>query len=871
MRARPSSTYRVQLHPGFTLKDALGIVPYLADLGISWLYCSPLLMSRPGSEHGYDVVDPTRIDPELGTEADLKRLVLALHERGLGLLLDIVPNHMGVHETNSWWMDVLEQGPASPYARFFDIDWAAGGGKILLPVLGADLPEVLAAHELTVEWDRDRAWLRYYDNRFPLRLPITAGPLAPGPLEAHEGAELLEAQAYRLMRWSAKRPLNYRRFFEINDLVGLRIEDPVVFEAVHGTLFEWIARGWVHGLRIDHPDGLRDPVAYLRALDNAASCALIQAHGSDPAQPEDEKLYIVVEKILTGAEILRSDWPVHGSTGYEQLNRIAGLFVHTPGAEQLVRGYAEFTGQHLAYEEVAYLSKKQVVAERFSVELSRIVMQIQQILHRAAAVPTFSPSQISHAVLEIVANFPVYRSYATQKQDTLDPADREVIERAIRRAEKRSPALPNPLWAFLCSILLLEPPLAHSTEGRAVSCEVLLRLQQLTGPAAAKGVEDTALYRYVPLACQNEVGGEPGPSGQDVAEFHASNEQRARRWPYALTATSTHDTKRSEDVRTRIAALSELPEAWLRAIDSFSALNRRHKTLLNGELAPSASDEYLLYQTLLGIWQPDGTRPSADFGQRLRAYLSKAAREARLNTSWTEPNEAYEAALDTFTQRLLDEPHSEQFLKEFNEFALPIVHAARFSSLSQTLLKIGCPGVPDFYQGSELWDLSLVDPDNRRPVDFETRRMLLAELTSMVAREAPSLGAPLAERLGDGSLKLHVTTCGLHLRKRRERLFASGAYLPLSVEGTSAERVIAFARVLGNEASVFVAGRFFVGLHGNVTGTAWEATRLVLPEGLPRGEYRDVLTQNSHSLRTSSLELSGVFGVLPCAVLERLE
>ncbi len=404
----PGSTYRVQLHAGFTLRDALEAVPYLAALGIEWLYCSPLFMSRPGSEHGYDVVDPTRIDPELGKERDLERLVERLHEHGLGLLLDIVPNHMGTHDTNSWWVDVLEHGPESPYARFFDIDWKAGGGKVLLPVLGSDVAEVVEAGELSVERDQDRYWLRYYENRFPLRLPEGASTKPLGALEPETALALLETQAYRLMRWSARKALNYRRFFEINELIGLRVEDPVVFESVHATLFEWLARGWVSGVRVDHPDGLRDPAAYLRALHHATSSALEQAPA---ARAGERKPYILVEKILSHGESLRPDWPVQGTTGYEQLNAILGVLIDSPGAASIEQTYRDFTGVSSAFWRVAYDSKKQVLRERFSVEVGRIAAQVLAIAALTHGETRYSLAQVSAAIEEAVACFPVYRTY----------------------------------------------------------------------------------------------------------------------------------------------------------------------------------------------------------------------------------------------------------------------------------------------------------------------------------------------------------------------------------------------------------------------------------------------------------------------------
>jgi (1->4)-alpha-D-glucan 1-alpha-D-glucosylmutase len=529
-------------------------VPYLAELGIDWLYCAPLFMSRPGSEHGYDVVDPTRIDPELGSERDLERLVERLHEHGLGLLLDIVPNHMGTHDTNSWWVDVLEHGPDSPYARFFDIDWKAGSGKVLLPVLGSELAEVIEAGELSVERDRERYWLRYFENRFPLRIAEGTTPQL-GPLDIARGVPLLDAQAYGLMRWSAKKALNYRRFFEINELIGLRVEDPVVFDSVHATLFEWLARGWVSGVRVDHPDGLREPAAYLRALHDATASALVRA----PTPPaEERKPYIVVEKILSHGESLRPDWPIQGTTGYEQLNSIMGVLIHSPGAASVDQTYRDFTGQSEPFSRVAYDSKKQVLLERFSVEVGRIAAQVLAISALTHGEARYSLAQIKDALVEVFALFPVYRTYFSAKDDGVSPADAAIIQRTIEQAQERASELPKDLFSLIEHILLLAAPVVDDAS-RSLCREIVLRFQQLTGPAAAKGVEDTALYRYVPLVCQNEVAGEPRASGVEVTDFHRANVERAACWPHALTATSTHDTKRSEDV---LACVISTPFGW---------------------------------------------------------------------------------------------------------------------------------------------------------------------------------------------------------------------------------------------------------------------------------------------------------------------
>ncbi len=856
----PVSTYRLQLHSGFGFRDACAIVDYLHDLGIEHLYTSPLLMARAGSTHGYDVVDPSRHNPELGTAEQFEELQQALHRYGMGLLVDIVPNHMAADVSNPWWLDVLRHGRDSKYATYFDIDWEGGSGKLLLPVLGDEPEAVLERGELRVARDDGGFWLEYFELRLPLRgdeAELTRLLASP---DSASLAAVLQEQPYRLRRWNGPQPLNYRRFFTISELAGVRVEEPQVFADSHALILRWVGEEKVTGLRIDHPDGLRDPLGYLQSLQQAVG----QALNSNAERP----LYVVVEKILTGGEGLREDWPVHGATGYHHLNVLGGVFVDQSGGSALRSFYERFIKRRQRFIEVVRECKRLVLDSSLRPELEGLT---RRLLALAPPDEDGQPPReeiVLEALREVIACFPAYRSYVRPNDDRVGEEDRRLIETALEQASALAPELPAATWEILRGALLLEPP-HFGGERLAEAREFVLRFQQLSGPGAAKGVEDTAYYRYAPLLSLNEVGGEPDEFGLTVDAFHERNASRFRRVPHALNTTSTHDTKRSMDVRCRINALSEIPDDWAAAVERWHELNREVRSAEAAIAAPSLNDEYLLYQTLLGAWPLEGWRAAAgeEFRTRIRDYMLKAIREAKWHTRWSEPNPEYERAVTDFVDALLDAGQSQEFLRTFEEFQRPISRAAMWSSLSQIVLKVTSPGVPDFYQGNELWDYSLVDPDNRRPVDYARRQHLLATLGT--ASDLPEW----IERIEDGRLKLWVTRQCLHLRRRRSAVFAEGGYHPAVAEGERADQLIAAGRAHETGAVLAVVGRFFLRFaDGAVTGSPWQATTVVVPPELHAGSYEDVLSGKIHELSPGQPKpVSELFQTLPLVLLERVE
>ena len=831
-RRVPRATYRVQLHRGFRFADAIRLVPYLARLGVSHLYASPFLKARPGSTHGYDVVDHNAVNPEIGSEQELEKLLEALKRHGMGLVMDLVPNHMGVlHADNAWWLDVLEKGRASPYARFFDIDWSRG--KLLLPVLGKHYGEALAAGEL--ELSRDGRSIRYFDHRFPLNRESAKG-LKPtkDPLALHR---LLERQHYRLAYWRvASDEINYRRFFEITDLAGVRVEDPAVFEATHALAGRLAARGGVDGVRIDHPDGLADPREYLERLGRLFPRA-----------------WIVVEKILADYEALPEDWPVHGTTGYRFANVLTGLFVDAAAESRFDRIYHRFTGERQSFERVAYESRLLIMGTTLAAELHMLANRLARIADGNRSTRDYTASGLRRALAEIAARFPVYRTYITR--NGISESDRRYIDWAVRAAQRASQLADPSVFDFVRSVLTLEaaPPAGAR---RREMLGFAMRFQQFTAPVVAKGVEDTAFYRYNRLIALNEVGGNPRLFGLSLKAFHAASEDRARRWPHTMLGSSTHDTKRSEDVRARLAVLSEFASGWRMALRRWSVMNRSRRTEVNGEPAPSAADEYHYYQALVGIWP--GASPEA-LAARLKAYILKAAREAKLRTSWINPDADYESALERFVGESLQ---NSLFLKDVGDTVERISRLGLLAGLSQALLKVASPGVPDYYQGCELWDFSLVDPDNRRPVDYGLRKKLLQEMEA----SAPSPEA-LLEELPDGRAKLHVIRKGLALRARQPAPFHGGQYLPLYADAGREENVCAFALHGGGTTIVAVAPRLFSRLMEGralapLGAAAWGESALAL-----EGRFENVLTGERHEARDGRIPLAQLLRRFPVALL----
>ena len=801
----PDATYRLQFHKGFRFADAIRLIPYLARLGISHLYASPFLKARPGSMHGYDVIDHNAVNPEIGTEAELRKLIEALREHGMGLVPDLVPNHMGVlHADNAWWLDVLEKGRASSYARYFDIDWSRG--KLLLPVLGKHYGEALEAGELKLENKGGRWSVRYFDHRFPLNAKSTRA-LKPGamkdPLALHR---LLEQQHYRLAYWRvASDEINYRRFFEITDLAGVRVEDRTVFEATHALICRLAKRGGIDGLRIDHPDGLADPREYLERLNEAF------------VRP-----WIVVEKILAEYEHLPADWPVHGTTGYRYANLLTGVYIDQTAESHFDRIYQRFTGERASFAEASIASRYLIMNTTLAAELHMLSNWLARIAQGNRFTRDHTASGLRKALAEIAARFPVYRTYVGARG--VSATDRKWIDWAVKAAKRASRIADPSVFDFVHGVLTLDaaPPAGLR---RQEMLRFAMRYQQFTAPVVAKGDEDTAFYRYNRLIALNEVGGHPAHYGLSLKAFHAAAERRARERPYTMLASSTHDTKRSEDARARLAVLSELSSSWRLWLRRWSVINRSHRTEVHGESAPSRVDEYHFYQALIAIWPAEA--------ERLKTYMLKAAREAKLRTSWINPDGDYEAALERFVTESLA---NALFQKELAEAMPRIAHLGFLVSLSQALLKVASPGVPDYYQGTELIDLSLVDPDNRRPIDFGARHRLLAEL-GKGARQPAALLADLA----DGRAKLHVIRQGLAVRKAHAALFHGGEYRALYADGGYEEQLIAFSLHAGEATVVALAPRLFARRLGDAAapvGAYWGEARLSLPEG----EYEDAIS-----------------------------
>jgi (1->4)-alpha-D-glucan 1-alpha-D-glucosylmutase len=813
--AAPIATYRLQFHKGFKFGDATRLVPYLARLGISHIYASPFLKARPGSTHGYDVVDHSQVNPEIGTQSELKKLLDALKKHDMGMVVDLVPNHMGVlHADNPWWLEVLEKGPGSRYARFFDIDWSPG--KLLLPVLGKHYGEAL--DELKVERAGGKWYVRYFDHRFPLRQKTLKPP--KDSLELHR---LLETQHYRLAYWRvASDEINYRRFFEITDLAGLRAEDPEVFAATHAFVAGLAKRGGIDGLRVDHPDGLADPRQYFERLGRLFP-----------------RRWIVVEKILADHEKLPGDWPVHGETGYRFANLLTGLFIDAAAESRFDRIYRRFTGERRSFDEIARESRILIMATTLYAELHLLANRLARIAAGNRYTRDYTASVLRKTLLEIAARFPVYRTYVSPRG--VSEADRRVIESAVNAAKRATRAADPSVFDFVRSILLLEIPSAG--ERRDEILRFAMRFQQFTAPVVAKGIEDTAFYRYTRLVALNEVGGNPARFGFSLAEFHAAAEERARRWPSTMLGSSTHDTKRSEDVRARLGVLSELASVWRMTLRRWSLMNR-------GGI--SRSDEYHFYQALVGIW-PGEVAPGLT--ERLKAYMLKAAREAKERTSWINPDLEYEQALERFVVQSLENP---VFVSDVADMVTRVARPGLLVGLSQALLKVASPGVPDYYQGTEIWDFSLVDPDNRRPVDYELRRKLLGSEDEELLRDLP-----------DGRAKMHVIRKGLEVRRKYPALFQGAKYTPLYANGGREDNIVAFSLSDSTHSVVAVAPRLFARLMDGddlaPLGTkAWGEVRLPID-----GEYMNVLTDERQEGRAGHVSVAQLLATFPVALLVR--
>ena len=810
------ATYRVQLHKDFDLDAAAAIVPYLAELGISHLYCSPYLQSRAGSTHGYDVVDHGRINDELGGAPAHERLVRALNDHDMGHILDVVPNHMTVIDrANEWWWDVLRHGPRSRYAAYFDIDWDPPESKlkrtILIPILGDHYGRVLDAGDITVERDGDEILVRYFEHVLPLD-PATLGSASLEGVNADTSLlhEVLERQHYRLAYWrTAGEELNYRRFFSINDLAALRMDNPNVFDDVHRLVVDLVRDGRLDGLRIDHIDGLRDPEGYLSQVRSWA--------------PDT---YIVVEKILEPGEDLRTEWPIEGTTGYDFLNHVSAAFIDGSNERAFTELYNDFVSEDVDIRQLRRDKKVFLMKTELATDIERLTELFASVCEGNREFRDFTRHEMRTALRETIAWFPVYRTYVNAATGYKTEQDVAYVREATKLAAEHRPQIDESLLGFLSDILLL------NVEGENAN-ELAMRFQQTTGPVMAKGVEDTTLYIYNRFVAANEVGGDPAGFGSSISELHDSLTKAQRERPLAMLATSTHDTKRSEDVRARLALLSEMPDRWGQAVVRWRELNERYRR----DGWPDRNMEYLLYQTLVGAW------PLSP--ERALAYIEKAAREAKVHTSWTDPDERYESALRDFVSAILDDA---RFTEDLAAFCELLVVPGRVTSLAQTLVKLTAPGVPDIYQGTETWDLSLVDPDNRRPVDHAGLNQIVQSLNSADdARARDESGGP----------KLFVIKKALEVRRRFPEAFGQGsAYRALSASGTKKDHVIAFAR---SERIVAVVPRLVWSL-----GDDWDDTELRLPEG----RWHDAFSGDTFE---DMATLSSLTERLPVALLVRLD
>ena len=914
----PSATYRLQLNKDCRFADARKILDYLHELGISDVYLSPILASRKGSDHGYDVVDPTRINPDLGSEEEFAALQAELQSHGMGLLLDTVPNHMAASAENPWWMDVLENGTQSAFAAFFDIEWHPHArsldGRILLPVLGRPFGEALDSSEIKLVHHEGRFFIQYYESLFPLaprsyhailnhradRLKELLGEDSPAyheysgilasalelaradrraadtaaerrlrfesardrlkalssgneevtrflqenitEINGREGdagsfgelQRLLAEQNYKLAFWqNLNESINYRRFFTIADLVGVRVEDPLVFEATHGYILRLVSKNPFAGLRVDHIDGLRDPLAYLNKLQERL--ASNEGHIGTPS-------YVLVEKILARHEDLPQDWPVSGTTGYDYVNEANGIFVDPDGARRIEDIYSAFIGRQQDFAEVLYQKKMLVMNTLLGVEMRTLGRQLAELAAQDRYARELDRDSLIDALIEVTACLSVYRTYIRNMD--VPPRASAYIEEAVTAARARFPHLSPGYFNFVREVLLLLNPPHVLPDQRETRLAFVMRWQQFTGPIVAKGFEDTALYVYHPLLSLNEVGGNPRPSkAASREEFFTFLEGRRASWPGTLDATSTHDTKRSEDIRARINVLSEMPSEWQEHLEHWAKLNAKHKDHPGSQPAPDRNEEYFLYQTLLGVW-PFEQENCDTLLKRVQDHLIKATREAMVHTRWTRPNQQHEDALQKFADRILS-PQNGEFVDDFRRFHKQVAYFGMVNGLSQALLKITVPGVADFYQGSELWDLRLVDPDNRNRVDFARREAALKGIISAEAANPHAAVRDLVDHWHDGRIKLFLIWKALRFRRNHADLFHEGEFLPLQAAGCHAKNIVAFLRTTPTATVLVAVPRWTSQIpaepNRETANIDWCDTRLVLSADSP-GHWNSILT-----------------------------
>ncbi len=942
----PGCTYRLQFNRWFTFSQAREIMPYLHALGVTDVYASPYSQASAESLHGYDITDHNKLNAAIGSRADYDSWIEELHAHSMGQVLDFVPNHVGIAESlNAWWMDVLENGPSSRYAPYFDIDWHPLKfdlrDKVLLPILSDQYGRVLERGELQLRFEEGTFYLLYGERRLPIApgtyryvLQIALENLAehkeedfyaelqsiltaleylpkrtetdpkriaerirekevikrrlerrcaeapqvqraiekalaqingkPGDPRSFDALdELLNAQSYRLAFWRvAAEEINYRRFFDVNDLAAIRVELPKVFDAVHRLALDLVSAGAVTGLRIDHPDGLYLPREYFEKLQQRCAKAL------GIGLPQDGRaIYMLAEKILTASEALRKDWLMHGTTGYDFANQVTQLLVDSSAETEITKTFHRFIGHSMPFGHLLYAKKLQVMKLALANDVDVLSNMLDRLSEQNRWYRDFTLESLSRAVRETIACFPVYRTYLTPGQPVSEE-DRQIVERAITAAKRRNPAMEESIFNFLRDVLLFRFPPNLDDAGRTAHTHFVLKFQQTTGPVMAKGLEDTVFYIYNRLAALNEVGGEPQQFGLTAEAFHERNIDRQRNWPATLLATSTHDTKRSEDVRARMVAISEIPELWRRSLQRWRVANHRWKGTINDVEAPDANEEYLLYQTLLGTWPIEANgepQPAStpEYIERIQRYMAKALHEAKINTSWIQPNEEWDAAMRDFVANILDSSPRNKFLPIFLPVAQEIARLGAINSLAQTLLKLTSPGVPDVYQGNEIWDYSLVDPDNRRRVDYNRRREMLETLSTATPHE-------LLQTWPDGRIKMFLTQRVLRFHREHADLFQHGEYLPLRASGTFAECCVSFTRQLADKWILVIVPRLSSRVGFPPIGEAWKDTAIQLPEALPVAQAHDLFTCRPVPLQDRQVKLADPLSIVPFAVITDL-
>ncbi|HEX2965350.1 MAG TPA: malto-oligosyltrehalose synthase [Syntrophorhabdaceae bacterium] len=985
----PVSTYRIQFSRDFTLYDAMNLVPYLKSIGITDLYASPCFATCTGSTHGYDIIDPNTINPEIGGEEAFNHLADLLRENGMGLILDVVPNHMCVKDRgNSLWMDVLENGPSAQYAHFFDINWNPDTkhleNKVLIPILGNRYGEVLENGELVLFFENGGFFVRYHDNVLPLlpetyeiilqKVGMPSGTESDGlrsliadiisrigrlprytesdperlaerrtqkeqiktvlvraclestalrdsietalrVLNGRKGEprsfdaldNLLNRQVWLVSHWrTATDEVNYRRFFDISTLAAIRVEDMSVFNATHSLVFRLIQEGRVTGLRIDHPDGLYDPLEYfwrlqhecfvrrglhLRLLESEEKQLDIQSVKTElsdefqkrrSADPSFKPFYIIGEKILTKNEQVPQDWPIFSSVGYASMNHLNSIFVDPANSKKFDDIYSRFIRSKVVYHELIAEKKRLVAVALMSAEVGTLAHYLNKIARQSRYTRDFTLNSLRTAIIETISYFPIYRTYLTP--GVVAESDLRYIEQAISKARRKNAAVDASVYEFLQSVLQLRYPPDFPARLRNEWETFVMKFQQITGPVMAKGLEDTVFYIYNRLSSLNEVGGTPERFGASLDTFHGKNIETIKAAPYSQIATTTHDTKHSEDARARLNVISEIPDEWRRKLGIWSRLNRRKRTSIEGQTVPERNEEYLLYQSLLCIWpgrMSDETQYE-QFKSRIREYTTKAVREAKINSSWTSPNASYEEGLMRFVDAILTRTAGNIFLKDLDEFASKITYFGYLNSLSQTVLKITSPGVPDFYQGTEMWFFTLVDPDNRRPIDFGFHMKLFAELQA--AQAAHPKGSKeflryITHDLKDGIIKLYVTYVLLNYRKANRELFEDGIYIPATVTGKIGDCICSFIRSMGSKTLAVLVPRFPTRLFSQSRGPiapveTWADSAFMLPADAVSGTYRNLFTDKV--VRPSAeddrkLFLKEIFSDFPVAVLEKWE